>query len=148
MRTRTNYAMPRRVSRLVNDDLHSMFDWNTKNFSSNESTLPSVNIKENANQYVVEVAAPGMSKTDFEVEVHNNVLTIKSNRQESSENNDDNFHRKEFSYSNFQRTFNLNKDVVDDASVDAKYNSGILTVFIGKKEEAKEKPARLIEIAG
>jgi len=125
-----------------------MFDWNTKNFSSNESTLPSVNIKENANQYVVEVAAPGMRKNDFEVEVHNNVLTIKSNRQESSENNDDNFHRKEFSYSNFQRTFNLNKDVVDDASVDAKYNSGILTVFIGKKEEAKEKPARLIEIAG
>ena len=135
------------VSRFLEDDWNSLFDWTNRNFALNQSTLPSVNIQENADNFVVEMAAPGMKKEDFIVELHNNVLTIKNEVKNEKKEEDANFTRKEFSYQSFQRSFNLNNNVVDDSNIQAKYQDGILRLTIPKKEEAKEKPSRLIQIS-
>jgi len=136
------------VSRFFDDDWNSLFDWTNRNYSNGTTTLPSVNVKENDDEYIVEMAVPGMNKDDFQIEVINNVLTIKSElKSEHEENDGDHYTRREFSYQSFQRSFNLNNDVVDDRSIKATYHDGILCVNLPKKEEAKPKPARTIEIS-
>ncbi len=125
-----------------------MFNWGNTNFSDTNTTIPSVNIKETDENYEVEVAAPGMTKNDFKVELDGNALTISSERsQPQKEVDNDRYYRKEFSYQSFQRTFTLQKDVVDIDNIQAKYENGLLHLFIPKKEEAKQKPPRLIQIS-
>jgi HSP20 family protein len=133
-------------SRFFDDDWNTLFDWSNSNFSGTQTTLPSVNIRENENSFVVEMAAPGMKKEDFQVELKNNVLSIKSEVQNQTTENKG-YTRREFSYQSFQRSFNLNNKVVDDAKITARYENGILMLTLPKKEEAKEKPARLIKIS-
>lgn len=136
------------VSRFFDDDWNSLFDWSNRNFAQKARTLPAVNIRENKDVFLVELVAPGMKKEDFQIEIHNNVLSIKSEvKHETKENENDTYTRKEFSYHSFQRSFNLNDKVVDDAKIGAQYKDGILCLSIPKKEEAKEKPARTIKIS-
>ena len=116
------------------------------NDSFNTSTQPSVNIYESDNDFQIEVAAPGFKKKDFNVEVNNDVLTISATK-ETKEPKDLLVRKRQFSYESFERTFNLPKQVVDDSTIKANYEDGILYITIGKKEEVKPKPARLIEIA-
>ena len=126
-----------------------LFDWRNSNFSNTNTTIPAVNIKETAEEYLVEVAAPGMNKEDFKVELDGNLLTISSERSNQSEDReeDERYSRKEFSYMSFQRSFNLQKDVVDIEKIEARYENGLLKLVIPKKEEAKQKPPRLIQIS-
>lgn len=134
------------VSRFFDDDWNSLFDWSNRNLL-NKATMPQVNIKETNDEYLVEVAAPGMKKEDFQIELHNNVLTIQSEkRQEHEEKEGESYTRREFSYQSFKRTFNLNERVVDEGNIKANYKDGILSLSLPKKEEAKVKPARVIEI--
>lgn len=136
------------VSRFFDDDWNSLFDWTNRNFSNTATTLPSVNVKENDNEYIVEMAVPGMKKDDFQVVVNDNVLTIKSEvKNECEEKDGNNYTRKEFCYQSFQRSFNLNNNVVDDAKIKATYKDGILNITLPKKEEAKPKPIRNIKIS-
>lgn len=136
------------VSKFFDDDWNSLFDWSNRNFTPSSMTLPSVNIKETKDDYIVELAAPGMKKDDFKIEIRNNVLTIKSELEHNGKNIDDeNYTRREFTYQSFQRSFNLNNRVVDDAKIKATYTDGILNVLLPKKEEAKEKPVRQIKIS-
>src|SRR6476620_1046081 len=89
-----------------------LFNWGNSNFSDTNTTIPAVNIKETAENYEVEVAAPGMTKNDFKVELDGNSLTISSERSNEKEEKDgERYSRKEFSYQSFQRTFTLQKDV-------------------------------------
>lgn len=125
-----------------------LFNWNSSNFSNTDTTIPAVNIKETAENYEVEVAAPGMTKKDFKVELDGNLLTISSERtNQKEEGENERYSRKEFSYQSFQRTFNLQKDVVDIEKIQARYENGLLQLLIPKKEEAKQKPPRLIQIS-
>lgn len=125
-----------------------LFDWNNSNFSDTNTTIPAVNIKETAENYEVHVAAPGMSKDDFKIELDGNSLTISSQKSQQNEQKEgERFSRKEFSYQSFQRTFNLQKDVVDIDRIEAKYENGILHLMIPKKEEVKQKPPRQIQIS-
>jgi HSP20 family protein len=125
-----------------------LFDWNNSNFSRTDTTLPAVNIKETADNFEVEMAAPGMRKEDFKVELDGNLLTISSERkQEHEENEDQRYSRKEFSYQSFQRSFRLSKEVVDAENIQAKYENGVLHLLIPKREEVKPKPARMINIS-
>ena len=125
-----------------------LFDWNNSNYSDTNTTIPAVNIKETAYNYEVQVAAPGMTKDDFKVELDGNSLTISSEKSQQNEQKEgERFSRKEFSYQSFQRTFNLQKDVVDIDKIQAKYDNGILHLMIPKKEEVKQKPPRLIQIS-
>ncbi|MEZ4899072.1 MAG: Hsp20/alpha crystallin family protein [Saprospiraceae bacterium] len=125
-----------------------VFDWNTRNFSTSNTTLPAVNIMETADQYIVEMAAPGMSKKDFHIEVKDNLLTISSQHEDSSEMKDgERWLRREYSYQSFQRSFQLNANVVDDAHIKATYENGMLRLLIPKKETAKTKPPKQISIS-
>ncbi len=123
-----------------------MFDWNNRHFSKTNTTLPSVNIKENAESFAVELAAPGFEKADFKIELNRNLLTISSDKKLETETNEGEvFTKREFSYQSFSRSFTL-PQIADGDRIDANYANGILTVIIPKREEAKPKPARTIEI--
>ena len=124
-----------------------IFNWCLSNYSDTNTTIPAVNIKETTDNYEVEVAAPGMTKNDFNVQLEGNILTISSEKQSSKEHNEDvRYTTREFSYQSFSRTFTLQKDVVDTERIRAVYENGVLQLTIPKKEEARHKGARRIEI--
>ncbi|SFO58543.1 heat shock protein Hsp20 [Chitinophaga sp. YR627] len=130
------------------DDFFSreFFNWGNNNYSSTSTTVPSVNIKETADSYEVEVAAPGMDKKDFNITLDGNTLTISSSKQQAQEKKESNYTRREFSYQSFQRSFELPKNVVDEDKINARYDNGLLHLIIPKKEDAKQKAPRMIEI--
>lgn len=110
------------------------------------TSVPAVNVQENDNEYVIEVAAPGMKKDDFKVEVNNDILTISAEKEDKDEEKDEGYTRREFCYTSFNRSFAIPKNEVDQGKIDAKYEDGILKIKLQKREEVKPKPARTIEI--
>jgi HSP20 family protein len=131
------------------DDFFSRDLWNRAmtNSSSTNTTIPLVNIKEDNENFEVEMAAPGMDKKDFKVELDGNVLTITSEKEIQNEEKDgERYSRREFSYQSFQRSFQLPKEVVDAEKIEAKYENGVLRLVIPKKEEAKPRPPKTIQI--
>jgi len=140
---RFSNQLPSMFDRFFEGDL---FDWSNHNFSRTNTTLPSVNIKENPDEFKVEVAAPGFDKGDFKLELNHDVLTISSEKQfENETKGNEHFSRREFSYQSFTRSFTL-PNIADSERIDANYDNGILSVSIPKKEDAKPKPTRMIEI--
>ena len=136
------------VARFFDDNWNPLIDWSNRNSSITSTTIPAVNMRETANEFIVEMAAPGMKKEDFKIELNNGLLTILSEMQRDDEtNNDNSYYRREFSYQSFKRTFNLNDQLVDDTQIQATYQNGILQLNLPKREEAKEKPPRNIEIS-
>ena len=124
-----------------------IFNWGLTNFSDTNTTIPAVNIKETPDNYEVEMAAPGMTKKDFKVQLEGNTLTISSEKATEREDKDEvRYTSREFSYQSFSRTFNLQKEVVDTENIQAKYEDGVLHLLIPKKEQAKQKQPKLIEI--
>ncbi len=125
-----------------------MMDWGSNNFSSTDTTLPAVNVKETDDAFEIEVAAPGMTKKDFKVNLENNVLTISSERkEEKKEEEKGRFTRREFSYQSFQRSFTIPENMVEGEKISAKYNDGLLSIHLPKREAVKPKPAREIAIS-
>ena len=125
---------------------HDWNDMSLRNYSQTNTTLPSVNVIENTDEYEVEMAAPGMDKGDFKVEVNQGILTISSEKKiENEDQNQGNYTRREFSYQSFCRSFSLPISV-DSEKIYAKYENGLLKVVIPKREEAKPKPIRMIDI--
>lgn len=145
---RRNELFPRMTS-LFDDILtNEGRNWGVNNFSATNTTLPAVNIKETGDAFEVEMAAPGMDKKDFKIELDGNQLTISSEKQTSDEEKEgDRYSRREFSYQSFQRVFQLPKDVVDADKIGARYENGVLHLVIPKKEEAKQRPPRMIQVA-
>jgi HSP20 family protein len=135
---------------LLFDDFFNrdFFDWGLSNYSDTNTSIPKVNVKETKDNFEVEVAAPGMNKNDFKIQLDGNTLSISSEKSDQREENneDEKYSRREFSYQSFQRTFTLPKDVVDADKISAKYENGLLHLVIPKKEEAKQKPPRQIQI--
>ncbi len=127
---------------ILNRDLPSVF---TSNFNTG-ITLPKVNIKETADSFMVEMAVPGLKKSDFHLDLDNQVLSISTATKEENEHQDENYTRREFGYSSFKRTFTL-PESVNDEKINANYKDGILSILLPKKEEAKQKPARSIKIS-
>jgi HSP20 family protein len=124
-----------------------LFNWNEQNSSLTNTTIPAVNIREHAENFTVEMAAPGMEKNDFHIELNGNTITISSEKKQE-ENMDENerYTTREFSYQSFCRVFTLPKDVVDSEKIEAKYENGVLRLTIPKKEEAKQKAPKQIEV--
>jgi len=115
-------------------------------FSNTNTTLPSVNITESNDSFKVEVAAPGFDKSDFNIELDNDLLTISSDKETNNSSHDDEkVTRQEFSYLSFKRSFSL-PELVENDKISATYENGILSISIPKKEEAKPKPIKQIEI--
>lgn len=141
---RTMPSFPSLIDRFFDGEL---MDWNRSNFSSTDTTLPAVNVKENDNEFMIDVAAPGLSKDDFKVNYDNGRLTISSEKKNELEEKDgDKITRREFSYESFQRSFTVAENVVDAEKIAANYKDGILHISLPKREEVKPKPAKEISI--
>jgi Molecular chaperone (small heat shock protein) len=140
---RFSRQFPDLFDRFLESDL---FNIANRNFSNTNTTLPSVNIKETQDGFEVEMAAPGLTKEDFKIEVNNYMLTISSEKRDEGEVKEGDYTRREFSYQSFTRSFALPL-TVDSEKINAKYENGILLVEIPKREEAKPKPLRQISIS-
>lgn len=108
------------------------------------SRVPAVNIVESERDFSIELAAPGLEKSDFEINVDKNIVTISAEVSEQKESKEKVFTKREYSFKSFSRSFTL-PDVVDYSNIEATYENGVLTVKIGKKEEAIIAK-RLIEV--
>lgn len=109
-------------------------------------TVPPVNIHESNEAYLLELIAPGLEKEQFNVTLEKGMLTIgyekKSAVENSNENNGIKTHKKEFAISNFKRSFNVD-DKIDAEKIEAKYENGILKLYLPKKEEVKVVPKQI-----
>ena len=138
-----NY-LPSFFDRFWNNEL---MDWGHSNFSSTNTSLPAVNVKETNDEFIIELAAPGMEKKDFKINFKNNVITISSERENEKEEKRENYTRREFSYQSFQRSFTVPENAVMSDKIGASYNNGILQVTLPKREEVKPQPEREIKIS-
>ena len=133
-------------SNFMTSDFLNTDDFFNDRFWLNKMEEPALNIKENDDEFEIELAAPGFDKKDFEVTIDNGCLNISAKKSDSKEEKDENYTRKEFSYNSFQRSLQLPDTVIDDR-VKAKYKNGILKFSLVKKEEAKKLKPTIIEIS-
>ncbi len=143
---RSNNFYPSFPSLFDNFFGNSLMDFSNSNFSSTETTLPAVNVIENEEAFDIEVAAPGMEKKDFKIDLNNDLLQISSEKKEEKDEKSGNYSRKEFSYQSFKRSFTIPENIVDRDKINAKYADGILRIHLPKKEEVKPKPPKEIKI--
>jgi len=138
----------RRTTFLPNvlDDIFGNDWWSETLNSALTSSKPAVNIAETEQEYRVELAAPGLEKKDFKIDLNKNVLIISSEKKDISEEKGENFMRKEFSFNSFKRSFTL-PDTVNAEKIKAEHNNGILSVHIPKKPEAVDRGPRQISIS-
>ena len=115
--------------------------------SSISSTTPAVNIIEKDIQFMIELAAPGNKKEDFEIEIEDGILSISSSsNKEDNTSEKETFTRQEFSYNSFRRSFTI-PESVDVSSIEATYNEGVLLIKLLKLEETLPQPKKLITIS-
>ena len=110
-----------------------------------EMTVPAVNVQETEKDFRLEVAAPGMKREDFKLEVKEGMLYISAETRKEMEEKDETYTRREFSYSTFSRSFWLPENVNSD-DIKATYKEGILNIVLPKVKIEKKAPAKVIEI--
>lgn len=143
---RTNNNLPSLIENFFGRDMNELFSPNT----SWMMNVPAVNVVEHQDGFRIEVAAPGLKKEDFKLNLNHNNLTISASQEtqkEEAEKGSEKYTRREFSYSSFQRTFTLPSSI-DAERIQANYTDGLLKIEVPKREEAKVKPPRQIEIGG
>ena len=130
-----------------NSLLADLFD-NDRFFASpwlSGRNMPAVNIRENENNYEVELAVPGYDKKDFEISIDNGLLTVSAEKSDETEKKEDNYTRREFGFSSFSRSFNLPTNI-NEENVDAKYADGVLKLTFAKKQETNGKSRKQISV--
>lgn len=108
-------------------------------------TMPSANLSETDKGYRIELAAPGLQRKDFMVEIDNHTVTVSSEKEEEKEDKGEDYTRKEYSYNSFCRSFNLPSNVQED-KLDAKYEDGILKINIPKKEVTSKNSKKVVAV--
>jgi len=111
-----------------------------------EKWHPAVNVRENDDNFEIEVAAPGLTKKDFRVAIENNILTIACEKEEEQEDTRQNYTFREFNYRSFSRSFNLPESVNQD-KIKAAYKDGILKIHLNKTEKAVHEKSREISVS-
>ena len=129
----------------IADMFQNFFDSDFNDFFSRRFSDPAANIIENSESFQLNLAAPGMKKDDFKINLENNILTISSEVEEEKLEEGKNYTRKEFSYGSFTRSFTLPK-IIDLEKIRADYENGILKVLLPKKEESKLEIKKEIKI--
>lgn len=137
----SNFFNTRRLFPDVWDLEKDLFDFDGGSF-----LMPDANIVENEKAFTIELAAPGLERNDFKVEVNNGILTISAEKEEERKEEDKNYRRKEFSYNSFSRSFTLPENSLTD-KIEAKYENGILRLYLPKKEVTVSKPAKEIKVS-
>jgi len=136
--TRRNFR-PFYMPSIFNDDFFPVL-------SNSTSSMPAVNIREDDKNYILDLAVPGIDKKDLKIDINEDVLTISSETKTESEESRDGYKRKEFSYSEFCRSFYIPENV-NREKIEANYKDGVLSVSLPKQEEEKNKITRKIEIS-
>ncbi len=113
--------------------------------SDHAVTSPSVNVVETKEAYRVDVAAPGLEKSDFHLEIDKDILTISARKENTQEVKEDHYTRREFNYASFKRSFTL-PEHIDTAGIKAAYTNGVLSVTLPKKEEVIANTQRTIAV--
>lgn len=146
---RKNELFPRIPSFFDDFMGRDLSDWLTNSFPYRGTSMPAANIKETDKEYIVELAAPGMDKKDFNIELENDLLTISTEKKDEMEEKDENgnYFRKEFSYQSFERSFRVPGDVVNVEKIQANYKDGVLNIKLPKLEEKAIKASRQIKIS-
>ena len=98
------------------------------------SHMPAVNVRESNKDYEISMAAPGLEKNDFKIDVNGTTLTVSAEKDEKREEKEDGYSRKEYNYKSFSRSFTLPEDILKD-KIDANYTNGELVIKLPKKEE-------------
>lgn len=141
-------TLVRRNSNWLPDVFNDIFD--TAFYPQKSTMAPAVNVKESDKAYTVELAAPGLKKEDFDVQINDEGdlhVKIEHKEENKEENKQDHYLRREFSYSNYEQTLILPDDV-DKEKISAKCEHGVLTVNLPKVEPAEQpKLGRKVEIA-
>ncbi len=106
----------------------------SQTFDASQGDMPMVNVKDEDKRFVVELAAPGMEKKDFNISLENNSLTISSEKKEETTEKNENYTMKEFSFNSFSRSFALPKNIKLN-QIDANYKNGVLSISLPKKDE-------------
>lgn len=117
-----------------------------ENHCGDYNAIPEANISEDENKYQIELAVPGLEKTDIKVEIDKNILKIHHKSSEKKENENHGYSRREFRYNEFTRTFII-PESIDDSKVKAKYQNGILILELAKKQKSKVEQTREIKIS-
>jgi HSP20 family protein len=111
-----------------------------------KNILPDANIVENKKEFKIELAAPGLDKKDFKIEMKNGMLTISAEKEEETKTEDENYLSREFSYSSLYRTFALPDNLIAD-KIDAKYENGVLKLKLPKSEVSIQEPVKQIKVS-
>jgi len=114
--------------------------------SNRTGSTPAVNIREDDKNYFLDLAVPGIDRKELKIDMNEDVLTISSETKNESEESNDGYKRKEFSYSAFCRSFYIPENV-NREKIEANYKDGILSVALPKQNEEKNKITRKIEIS-
>lgn len=136
---RTRSFRPFYMPNLFDDDFFPTLTGRT-------SSMPSVNIREDDKNFILDLAVPGIDKNNLKIDINEDVLTISSETKNESEENREGWKRKEFSYSSFCRSFYIPENV-NKEKIEANYKDGILTVALPKQEEEKNKITRQVKIS-
>lgn len=140
---RNGDIFPSMLSDFFDTDRFFGTDFPGRRFSTD---VPAVNITESEKEFKIEMAAPGMSKKDFKVNLEGDVLTISAEKEEEQKDDNDRYTRREFSYLSFSRSFRLPEEVKAE-NIDGKYEEGVLKLTIPKKEESMKKATKEIKVS-
>jgi HSP20 family protein len=121
------------------DDFFKNWNWDKSN------NVPAVNVKEEKDAFMIEVAAPGMKKDDFKVEMENGVLMISASSEENKEEKTSDYRRQEFSFRNFRRSFWLPENITPD-KISAQYENGLLKLTIPKSPALTSVKSHKIQV--
>lgn len=110
-----------------------------------EMNVPAVNVTEHKDHYLLSMSVPGLKKEDFKIDVEDDVLTISSEKEESKEEKDEKYTRKEYNYSSFSRSFAL-PEGTDKEKVAAKYEDGVLKITVPHNHVIKSPSAKHIAV--
>ncbi|MGQ7871180.1 Hsp20/alpha crystallin family protein [Sunxiuqinia sp. sy24] len=128
------------------DDFFGRNFWNDVFDKPEWNSNPAVNVYEKKDDFEIEVAAPGLDKKDFHIDLKDNVLTVSSEKQETKEEKDgEKIVFSEFNYSSFSRSFRL-PEGVDANKIKATHKNGVLKIALPKREELKKQVSRMIDI--
>lgn len=122
------------------------FNWPAKTQNINRGSFPPVNIIETNEHFTIDVAAPGLKKEDFTIELEDNRLTVATPKQNPSKPEQAMYVVREFGFTHFKRTFILPENNIDEESIKASYHNGILSIQLPKREEEKARAVKKVEV--
>lgn len=133
----------RSADHFFNDRYRQLIDWDR--MDGDNLTIPATNVREEEDQYFLEIATPGYKKDDFDITVNNQILTISAERKVSGKESDHSFTRREFQYNGFTRNFTL-PEYAEEEYIKAKYEDGILKIDIPRQKqlENNDSPRRVL----